>query len=240
MQSARWLVSEARCGLSCLFPFRLSRRQLEQPHPSTQPSLLSLLFLTSEPIIEVCDLLRTRMSLQAASWRIGTRCLPAFPGRILPARRNLTPAPSSNSGPLTERRADRELPNVQSDRKWLRTLPIFAVVVGAAMLGIFNYQKSSSSVVNSTLYALRTSPRGREILGDEIYFAQQMPWISGEMNQLHGRINISFWVKGTKAQGKMRFRSIRPGRMSYVRLYHSFFPGLSSTMYPVVLTRSGN
>lgn len=84
------------------------------------------------------------------------------------------------------------------------------------MLGIFNYQKSSSSVVSSTLYALRTSPQAREILGDEIYFAQKIPWISGEMNQLHGRIDISFWVKGTKTQGKMRFRSIRPDRMSFV------------------------
>ena len=46
------------------------------------------------------------------------------------------------------------------------------------MLGIFNYQKSSSSVVNSTLYALRTSTKAREVLGDEIYFAQKIPWIS--------------------------------------------------------------
>ncbi|KKK16578.1 cytochrome oxidase complex assembly protein [Aspergillus rambellii] len=100
-----------------------------------------------------------------------------------------------------ERRADRELPSINNEqRRWIRTLPIFAVVVGAAMLGIFNYQKSSSSVVNSTLYALRTSPKAREILGDQIYFAQKIPWISGEMNQLHGRINISFWVKGTKTQ----------------------------------------
>ncbi|KAI9369995.1 cytochrome oxidase complex assembly protein 1-domain-containing protein [Aspergillus egyptiacus] len=136
----------------------------------------------------------------------------------LTPRRTLIPAPAANSGPITERRADRELPSINNDRrKWLKTLPIFAVVVGAAMLGIFNYQKSSSSVVSSTLYALRTSPRAREILGDEIYFAQKIPWISGEMNQLHGRIDISFWVKGTKAQGKMRFRSIRPDRMSYFR-----------------------
>ena len=61
-------------------------------------------------------------------------------------------------------------------------------------------------------------------MGDEIYFAQKIPWISGEMNQLHGRIDISFWVKGTKAQGKMRFRSIRPDRMSYV----------SSTRLPIL------
>ncbi|KAJ5238663.1 hypothetical protein N7468_003282 [Penicillium chermesinum] len=129
----------------------------------------------------------------------------------------MIPAPGPNTGPLMERRADRELPTVNPARRWLWTFPIFAVAVGAAMFGIFNYQKSSSSVVNSTLYALRTSPRAREILGDEIYFAQQIPWISGEMNQLHGRIDISFWVKGTKAQGKMRFRSIRPDRMSFFR-----------------------
>lgn len=30
------------------------------------------------------------------------------------------------------------------------------------------------------------------------------------MNQLHGRIDISFAVKGTKSTGKMRFASFRP------------------------------
>ncbi|KAL4755108.1 hypothetical protein BDW72DRAFT_54124 [Aspergillus terricola var. indicus] len=157
------------------------------------------------------------MVLQTARRRIGFPRLPTATTGLCP-RRTLIPAPAANSGPITERRADRELPNINSEgRRWLRTLPIFAVVVGAAMLGIFNYQKSSSSVVSSTLYALRTSPRAREILGDEIYFAQKIPWISGEMNQLHGRIDISFWVKGTKSQGKMRFKSIRPDRMSFFR-----------------------
>ncbi|PLB34021.1 cytochrome c oxidase assembly factor 1 family protein, partial [Aspergillus candidus] len=157
------------------------------------------------------------MTLQAAQRRIALSRLPTFRKQTSAPRRNLIPAPQSNSGPLMERRADRELPSVKPDRRWLRTLPLFAVAVGAGLLGIFNYQKSSSSVVSSNLYALRTSPRAREILGDEIYFAQKIPWISGEMNQLHGRIDISFWVKGTKAQGKMRFRSIRPDRMSYFR-----------------------
>ncbi|KAJ5176428.1 uncharacterized protein N7482_002305 [Penicillium canariense] len=152
---------------------------------------------------------------RAVPRRTGLVRLPGV--RQITPRRTMIPAPGPNTGPLTERRADRELPNITTSRGWLKTLPIFVVVVGAAMLGIFNYQKSSSSVVSSTLYALRTSPRAREILGDEIYFAQQIPWISGEMNQLHGRINISFWVKGTKAQGKMRFRSIRPSRTSYFR-----------------------
>lgn len=95
--------------------------------------------------------------------------------------------------------------------KWIRSVPVFLAVLVSCTLGIFNYQKSSSSVVSSTMYALRTSPQGREFLGDEIYFASKMPWIWGEMNQLHGRINIEFEVKGNKRQGTMRFRSFRKG-----------------------------
>ena len=62
------------------------------------------------------------------------------------------------------------------------------------------------------MYALRTSPKAREYLGDEIYFAHKMPWIWGEMNQLHGRINIQFEVKGKKNSGTMRFKSFRATR----------------------------
>ena len=57
----------------------------------------------------------------------------------------------------------------------------------------------------------------REVLGDEVYFASKIPWIAGEMNQMQGRIDISFWVKGTKGvKGKMRFRSVRRTRMGLV------------------------
>jgi cytochrome c oxidase assembly factor 1 len=77
---------------------------------------------------------------------------------------------------------------------------------------IFNYQKSSSSTINSILYSLRTNEHARELLGDEIYFASKVPWIRGELNQLHGRIDVRFWVKGTKAQGETRFKSIRKRR----------------------------
>ncbi|EAS33204.2 cytochrome oxidase assembly [Coccidioides immitis RS] len=132
-------------------------------------------------------------------------------------RRTLIAAPGPRSGPLLSRRADRELPSIDSHRRWIRTLPLFAAAIGVSMLAIFNYQKSSSSVVNSTMYALRTSPKAREFLGDEIYFAQKIPWIGGEINQLHGRIDISFWVKGTRAKGKMRFKSTRENRMGFFR-----------------------
>lgn len=76
----------------------------------------------------------------------------------------------------------------------------------------FNYQKQESSVVTSTLYALRTNPAVRDILGDEIYFASKYPWIKGEINQVHGRIDIRFWVKGTRRQGEVRLRCRRRGR----------------------------
>lgn len=129
----------------------------------------------------------------------------------------LIPPPKPNSGPLLSRLPNRALPIYTpglspTARLWLRTLPIFILLITLSSLSIFNYQKSSSSTVNSILYACRTSPTVRRLLGDEIYFASRIPWISGELNQLHGSINISFWIKGTKGQGKVRFVSVRKRR----------------------------
>jgi cytochrome c oxidase assembly factor 1 len=83
-------------------------------------------------------------------------------------------------------------------------------VIALASVAIFNYQKLSSPVVSATLYALRTSERARAHLGDEIYFARRIPWIGGELNQVRGRIDIHFRVRGTRAAGVMRFASRRP------------------------------
>ncbi|KAF6825373.1 cytochrome oxidase assembly [Colletotrichum musicola] len=125
-------------------------------------------------------------------------------------RRWATAAPKPGSGPLMERRADRELPDIDAVTfRWSRSLPIFAAAIALSSIAIFNYQKSSSPVIASTMYALRTNPKARELLGDEVYFKHQIPWISGEMNQLHGRIDVSFSVKGTKGEALMRFASFR-------------------------------
>ncbi len=134
-----------------------------------------------------------------------------------PIRRTLIEAPVEDGPPILNRRPDRALPNITpSYRIWLRTAPIFVVIVTISALGIFNYQKQSSSIVAATLYALRTSEIGRRELGDEIYFRDMWPWIWGEMNQLHGRVDIHFGVKGTKGRGEMRFTSVRQGRTGYV------------------------
>lgn len=123
----------------------------------------------------------------------------------------MTPAPKPGDGPMMSRRADRELPDVgQVSQGWRRTMPIFLAVVAVCSVTIFNYQKSSSPIISSTLYALRTSPEANRLLGDEIYFKHQIPWISGEMNQVKGRIDISFSVRGSRGAGVMRFASHRP------------------------------
>ncbi|KAI0124911.1 cytochrome oxidase assembly [Xylariales sp. AK1849] len=132
--------------------------------------------------------------------------------RIPLQRRALVQAPKPGDGPLMERRPDRELPSVESVTfRWGRSLPIFVVLIVISSVAIFNYQKLSSPIVASTLYSLRTSRKARDYLGDEIYFRHQIPWISGSMNQLRGKIDISFRVKGSKNEGVMRFASFRPG-----------------------------
>ncbi|WKT38538.1 Cytochrome c oxidase assembly factor 1 [Fusarium oxysporum f. sp. vasinfectum] len=156
------------------------------------------------------------MSQQLALPRIVRRRLAAVlksrSVTLRPAQRRwMTPAPKPGDGPMMSRRADRELPDVADVTfRWRRTFPIFLLIVAASSVAIFNYQKMSSPVVSSTLYALRTNQDARNLLGDEIYFKHQIPWIHGEMNQLHGRIDIWFSVRGTKGEGVMRFASNRP------------------------------
>lgn len=102
-----------------------------------------------------------------------------------------------------------------SSHIWLKTLPIFIAVIVASSLALFNYQESSSSTVNSILYALRNNETSRQILGDEVYFNSKIPWISGELNLLRGKIDISFWVKGSRGKGKVRFVSVRKRRNGF-------------------------
>ncbi|PUU72855.1 cytochrome oxidase complex assembly protein 1-domain-containing protein [Tuber borchii] len=117
-------------------------------------------------------------------------------------------------GTFTERRPDRPLPDpTKNPTKTLLTIPLFASILLLAAAGIFNYQKSSSSVVSSTLYALRVHPAARELLGEDISFKSRVPWIQGTMNQLRGDIDITYGVKGTKGEGVMHFRSVRRERM---------------------------
>lgn len=153
-------------------------------------------------------------------------------------RRTLIAAPKPNSGPLMTRRADRALPSIHtsSSMRWKLSLPLFGLLIAASTAAIFNYQKMSSPVVESTMYALRTHPRAREVLGSEVYFAQPgLPWIWGSIDQLHGRVDISYGVRGRAGRGTVRFRSERVGgRMGHVSLSPFFlFARCWGLVFPV-------
>ena len=116
---------------------------------------------------------------------------------------------------LTRRSAyGRPLPTFHSldySWRWIKTFPIFVAVITVSALGMFNYQKVNSPVIAANLYALRTNPKVREILGDEVYFASRWAWISGPINLMQGRIDIKFSVKGTQREGVCRFKAKRFG-----------------------------
>ncbi|KAG5974200.1 hypothetical protein E4U58_003485 [Claviceps cyperi] len=151
----------------------------------------------------------TPSSLRICRPQLSSACIRA----TAPQRRWITPAPQSGDGPLMSRRADRKLPELsQIKYNWARTLPIFAAVVAISAFALLNYEKSSSPIVTSTMYALRTDARARSILGDDIYFRSQIPWIRGPMNKVQGNIDISFDVKGSKSWATMRFASRRSSR----------------------------
>lgn len=146
-----------------------------------------------------------------------------------PARRY---ASSSSQGPIKSqapstapqisadmlyRRPNRPLPTLKSlnpNRRWLRTFPVFVAILTVSALGIFNYQRVNSPVITATMYSLRTNPRVREALGDEVYFGSRWAWVHGEINLVQGRIDVWFSVKGTKKSGICRFRAKRMGGRS--------------------------
>jgi cytochrome c oxidase assembly factor 1 len=136
--------------------------------------------------------------------------------------RTLIPAPTAATGPLLTRRADRALPplsRINNPFYTWRHLPIVVAVMGLGAAAIFNYEKLNHSVVTSSLYALRIHPVARNVLGDEVYFAQRVPWISGSIDQVHGEIDVRFGVKGTRRKGVMRFRATRGRGEEFVSFF---------------------
>lgn len=119
--------------------------------------------------------------------------------------------------PCDSRAANRGPAGIRSSRNTvLMSIPIFVGGVTAAALAIFNYQKMTSPIVASTMYALRVHPAARAALGSNIQFRRYLPIIFGEMNQAHGRVDIHYTVQGDKNEGTMVFRAFRRTRMGIV------------------------
>lgn len=95
-------------------------------------------------------------------------------------------------------RVERELPDPFAHKiKNRATFVAFSVGIAAALAIIFNYEKTESPIISNTFYHLRRSPRTRELLGENIEFDGLMPWVHGELNQVAGKVNIRFNIKGS-------------------------------------------
>jgi cytochrome c oxidase assembly factor 1 len=103
-----------------------------------------------------------------------------------------------------------EYPDVMKDRKkGKRHFVMFCVLMGVSFYGIVKYEEASAPVVSSTLYTLRRSEKGREILGTNIGFASLMPWISGTIAVATGVVDFSYAAKGERGTGTVRFNARR-------------------------------
>lgn len=92
------------------------------------------------------------------------------------------------------------------------------VIVSCAV--IFNYEKTTSPILNSVFYILRRNPEVVAKIGEEIGYASSYPWISGELNTVKGDIDINFTVKGEKDSGQLYFKASRPDRITPFTVHH--------------------
>lgn len=108
---------------------------------------------------------------------------------------------------------ERELPDPFAGQKQNRNyFWTYGVGVTLACVVIFNYEKTRSPIINSTLYLLRMSDEATALLGDNIDFKSLWPWISGTLNTVSGDIDVTFDVKGSQQVGTLRLKASRTSR----------------------------
>ncbi|CAH6721599.1 cytochrome c oxidase assembly factor 1 [[Candida] jaroonii] len=118
---------------------------------------------------------------------------------------------------------DRELPDPFKFKKTNRKY-FFAYGIGVIVscVVIFNYEKTTSPILNSVFYFLRRNPSVLDKLGENISYKYSWPWISGELNTVKGEIDISFDIKGDKNAGKLHFKASRSSKLVPFTIHHWF------------------
>ncbi|KAG5520012.1 hypothetical protein PMAC_001088 [Pneumocystis sp. 'macacae'] len=87
---------------------------------------------------------------------------------------------------------------------------VWVLIIGLS----FNHQRLDSPIVSHLMYQLKHSSIAQSYLGKNIDFAYKWPWVSGEINYIKGRINLSFRVNGSQDKATIKFKSIRKGKNS--------------------------
>ncbi|CDR37246.1 CYFA0S01e08856g1_1 [Cyberlindnera fabianii] len=177
--------------------------------PRTMRAPLSTMLRSLRPVGTTLPNTLRLASTQASSSSTSTTAAAANDTTIL-SEEEASKKYGNHGRPMT---IDRELPNPLKDRTYRRVQFVgFWVLMGVASVLMFNYEKTNSPIVTTTLHFLRRSKIVREVLGDEIDFASIYPWISGELNQVKGVVNITFDVKGSKQQGTISLKADRANR----------------------------
>lgn len=94
-------------------------------------------------------------------------------------------------------------PRPQQRMQAILTFLVFAAGMTVACLGIFNYEKVSSPIMNATMYFLRRSEHARELLGSKITYDGLFPWIYGEVNTMKGMVDCTTSICGDKSSALM-------------------------------------
>lgn len=116
---------------------------------------------------------------------------------------------------------DRELPDpFAARRQEKRYFWAYAVGVTVSLAIIFNYEKTRSPIINSSLYFLRRSAISKSILGDDINFKSSWPWIWGPLNTAKGNIDISFDVSGSKGTATLKLKAKRENKLHPFNVEH--------------------
>ncbi|CAD6967008.1 unnamed protein product, partial [Tilletia controversa] len=106
-----------------------------------------------------------------------------------------------------------ELPRLPNNRPLFIALALLGVGGWVAFAQFAtNKERLASSAFRSALVQVKDSAAAQRALGDPIMLVPSLvgdPWISGSVNTMQGRVDLSFEVKGAKGKGRAYFTSIR-------------------------------
>ncbi|KAJ1921797.1 cytochrome oxidase assembly protein 1 [Mycoemilia scoparia] len=123
-------------------------------------------------------------------------------------KRSLDEAVAGNS----EFAIERELPTPKNKTKEIVLFILASIVTwGIGTQVAFNYQRMTSTAVTTALFSARHNPQIQAIFGNYLDFSSPLTWISGEASNLHGKVDLSFNVKGNGSTGKLFLKSRRQG-----------------------------
>lgn len=116
---------------------------------------------------------------------------------------------------------DRELPDPFAKQKQNRKyFIVYGLGVALSCIITFNYEKTRSPIITSTLFFLRRSEISKQQLGGGIDYKSSWPWISGPLNTVKGDIDISFDVKGDRSGGTVKLRASRESKQHPFVVHH--------------------